>query len=294
MIPQKQQRLLQQPQLKEFKRKINKNKWNPIIEEWDPFAIWIVRIHLNKFHLIFLEIIQKNGETTLYKAACKDFKQIVKILVEHESNVHLQDTVLILFSHLAKALHPNIKSRPNLSWPFSPFFLDTFFRFVFLSLLVWPNYFCFSFLSFFLVLFLRGEKEMALKQTEDKKQKWEQVCEAAGIDFPLSDPGSFSLWHWTRDLSLSLSFDELLIFKGLHTHSKMVNKKHWESGFQVDLSTSSFFPHFKKIRFSFLYFLSILPFFLSSSLSISEQRKCFWKENILTGRCLFLVIWIIK
>ena len=90
-----------------------------------------------------------------------------------------------------------------------------------------PNYFCFSFLSFFLVLFLKGEKEMALEKIEDKKQKWEQVCEAAGIDFSLTNPGSFSLWHWTHDLSLSF----LMNFwspKGWSTHSKMMNKKHWK------------------------------------------------------------------
>ena len=61
----------------------------------------------------------------------------------------------------------------------------------------------------------------------------------------------------------------------------------------MDLSTSSFFPPFKKIRFSFLNFLSILPFFLSFSLN-KEKCWCFWKENVLTERCLFLVISFVR
>ena len=105
---------------------------------------------------------------------------------------------------------------------------------------------------------------------------------------------SLTLDPWSLSLSLSLLMN-FWSSKGWSTHSKMMNKKHWKSGFQVDLSTSSFFPHFKKIRFSFLNFLSL--FFLSSFLSLSlnkEECCCFWKENVLTGRCLFLVISFVK
>ena len=39
----------------------------------------------------------KYGMTALHRAADRGFEQIVKILVEHGSNVHLQDKVFIFF-----------------------------------------------------------------------------------------------------------------------------------------------------------------------------------------------------
>ena len=48
---------------------------------------------LNNFFLL------KNGMTALHLAAAKGFEQIVKILLEKGSNVHLQNRVFIFFFH---------------------------------------------------------------------------------------------------------------------------------------------------------------------------------------------------
>ena len=49
------------------------------------------------FFLTQLFFLFKNEDTALHIAALSGSEQIVKILLEHGSNVHLQDKVLIFF-----------------------------------------------------------------------------------------------------------------------------------------------------------------------------------------------------
>ena len=47
--------------------------------------------------MIITSSFVQNEQTALHKAASKGFEEVVKILIEHGSNVNLQDRVLILF-----------------------------------------------------------------------------------------------------------------------------------------------------------------------------------------------------
>ena len=55
---------------------------------------FVVVLFLTTFFLL------KHGKTALHIAAEKGFEQIMKILVEHGSNVNLQDAVFIFFFFL--------------------------------------------------------------------------------------------------------------------------------------------------------------------------------------------------
>ena len=57
------------------------------------FHYWLFHIVLF-FNIFFL---LKFGKTALHFAALNGFEQIVKILIEHGSNVHLQNIVFIFF-----------------------------------------------------------------------------------------------------------------------------------------------------------------------------------------------------
>ena len=54
---------------------------------YDLYFVFV--LFLNNFFLL------KDGSTALHRAAC--FEQIVKILVKHGSNVHIQTIVFIFF-----------------------------------------------------------------------------------------------------------------------------------------------------------------------------------------------------
>ena len=61
-----------------------------MVELCDIYFVFV--LFLTTFFLL------KYGETALHRAAGGGFEQIVKILIEHGSNVHLQTSVLIFFS----------------------------------------------------------------------------------------------------------------------------------------------------------------------------------------------------
>ena len=58
-------------------------------------VVWYAGLFLFLFSLLTTFFLLKNGRTALHIAAEKGFEQIVKILIKHGSNVHLQDRVLI-------------------------------------------------------------------------------------------------------------------------------------------------------------------------------------------------------
>ena len=61
------------------------------------FSFFLIFLSFFSFFFLITLFLLKNGMTALHIAAFKGFEQIVKILVEHGSNVHLRATVLIFF-----------------------------------------------------------------------------------------------------------------------------------------------------------------------------------------------------
>ena len=59
----------------------------------------VLIVRFNFIFILFLTtfFLLKGGKTALHAAAYRGSEQIVKILLEHGSNVHLQDTVFIFF-----------------------------------------------------------------------------------------------------------------------------------------------------------------------------------------------------
>ena len=61
---------------------------------------WVVIFDFDFILFLTTFFLLKGGLTTLHCAAREGFEQIVKILIEHGSNVDLQDTVFIFFFYL--------------------------------------------------------------------------------------------------------------------------------------------------------------------------------------------------